>query len=87
LDSEHIGTVSVTPPSNVEATTLNQDQVELSWDEPSNTGGSPVLKYRIFVSEKDRQGSTLSIETSDARTTYKLKTPKAMYGKDYVFTV
>ena len=54
MDSEHIGTVSVTPPSNVEATTLNQDQVELSWDEPSNTGGSPVLKYRIFVSEKDR---------------------------------
>jgi hypothetical protein len=39
------------------------------------------------VTEKDSQGSTLSIETSDSKTSYKLKTPKAMFGKDYVFTV
>jgi hypothetical protein len=29
----------------------------------------------------------LDIETSDAKTSYKLKTPKAMHGKDYVFSV
>jgi hypothetical protein len=45
------------------------------------------MRYRIFIAEKDSQGSTLSIETTDAKTSYKIKTPKAMYGKNYVFTV
>ena len=69
------------------ASTLNNEKVELSWEEPAQTGGSPVQKYRIFVSEKDVSGSRLEINTNNARTTYELKTPKAMHGKDYIFTV
>jgi hypothetical protein len=32
-------------------------------------------------------GSKLEINTNNAKTSYKLKTPKAMHGKDYIFTV
>jgi hypothetical protein len=87
LDPEDIGTVGIGPPTGVTATTLSEDMIELSWDEPAQNGGSPVQKYRIFVSEKDVSGSRLEINTNDAKTFYKLKTPKAMHGKDYIFTV
>ena len=87
LDNEHIGTVSIPPPTGVEAATLSNDQVELTWEQPTITEGPPILKYRIFVAEKNSKGSTLSIETSDAKTSYKLRTPKAMYGREYVFSV
>ena len=87
LDQDKIGTVGISPPTGVTATTLSPDMIELSWDEPAQNGGSPVQKYRIFVSEKDVSGSRLEINTNDAKTFYKLKTPKAMHGKDYVFTV
>jgi hypothetical protein len=75
LDPENIGTVGIAPPTGVTASTLSNDKVELSWDEPAQTGGSPVQKYRIFVSEKDVSGSRLEINTNNARTTYELKTP------------
>ena len=32
-------------------------------------------------------GSKLKIETPDAKTDYKLKVPKSMWGKDYILTV
>jgi hypothetical protein len=32
-------------------------------------------------------GSKLKIETPDSKTTYKLKIPKTMWGKDYILTV
>jgi hypothetical protein len=87
LDPENHGTVGVAPPTGVTATTLSNDKVELSWEEPGQTGGSPIQKYRIFVSEKDVSGSRLEINTNNAHTSYELKTPKAMHGKDYIFTV
>ena len=87
MDPEDVGTVGSSPPTDVTATTLSPDMVELSWEEPEQTGGSPVQKYRIFVSEKDVSGSKLEINTNNAKTSYKLKTPKAMHGKDYIFTV
>ena len=87
LDPENIGTVGIGPPTGVTATTLSDDKVELSWDEPAQTGGSPVQKYRIFVQEKDVSGSKLEINTNNAKTSYELKTPRAMHGKDYIFTV
>lgn len=79
--------MGIGPPTGVTATTLSDDKVELSWDEPAQTGGSPVQKYRIFVQEKDVSGSKLEINTNNAKTSYELKTPRAMHGKDYIFTV
>jgi len=61
--------------------------VQLSWDEPQSNGGFPIVKYRIFVQEKDMSGSPLNILTLDSTTSYKLKTPKAMWGKDYIFSI
>lgn len=29
----------------------------------------------------------MNIESLDSKTSYKLKTPKSMYGKNYIFTV
>jgi hypothetical protein len=42
LDPENVGTVGIAPPTGVTATTLSNEKVELSWDEPTQTGGSPV---------------------------------------------
>lgn len=87
LDEEHVSTQSISSPQNLEATTLSYDMVELSWEEPITMGQSPVSHYRIFVQEKDSSGSTLNLLTTNAKTTYDLKTPKAMWGKDYILTV
>jgi hypothetical protein len=32
-------------------------------------------------------GSPFNILTFDSQTNYKLKTPKAMWGKDYIFSI
>jgi hypothetical protein len=87
LDPNDVGTVGIGPRPGVTATTLSNDKVNNGWDEPAQTGGSPVQKYRIFVSEKDVSGSRLEINTNNAKTSYELKTPLAMHGKDYIFTV
>jgi len=47
----------------------------------------PITRYRIFVQEKDTSGTRLDFTTPDARLSYMLKTPKSMWGKDYLVTV
>lgn len=74
MDREHVSTISITQPQNVNVKAINQDAVELTWDSPSNTGGSPINHYRIFVTEKDNSGSVARIETIGDKTSYKLKT-------------
>lgn len=59
----------------------------VSWDEPAQTGGSPLLKYRIFVNEKESQGSTINIDTTDNKTQYRIRTPPKMHGKDFTVQV
>jgi len=66
---------------------LTQDASEVTWDEPSSTGGSPIHHYRIFVTERDNAANVARIETSSNRTTYNLKTPRAMWGKDYLIMI
>lgn len=59
----------------------------ISWEEPQETGGSPILKYRLFIAEKDSQGSPYTVDTADSKTSHRLKTPPTMQGKDYTVTV
>lgn len=87
LDSQHIGTISVSQPQDVNANILSQEFVELNWTEPEDNGGSPIVRYRLYIQNKDMAGSKLKIETPDNKTTYKLKVPKWMWGKEYVLTV
>ena len=80
-------TLAVSQPGALKADVVNSDTVQLEWSEPEDNGGSPILRYRIFVQQQDRQGSKLRLETPDAKTTYQMKIPKTMVGKDYVVTI
>ena len=87
--------MTIPQPTHVDIKTLSQEAVEVTWEEPTQSGqgmggeasGKPIIKYRLFVQEKDSQALIYSADTSDNRTQYKLKTPPTMYGKDYIVTV
>jgi hypothetical protein len=66
---------------------LNQDTSEITWTEPTATGGSQIHHYRIFLTERDNAANVARIETSGNKTTYNLKTPRAMWGKDYLIMI
>lgn len=87
FDKQSTATISISQPTHVDIKTISQEAVTVSWDEPSETGGSPIQKYRLFIAEKDSQGSPYSVDTSDNKTTHRLKTPPSMQGKDFVVTV
>jgi hypothetical protein len=87
LDKEHVPTVSVSTPTGVNTKVITSEYMEVTWDESQKASEPDVLKFRLFISEKDNFGSTLSLETADDTTTFKLKTPKAMWGKDYLLTI
>ena len=84
LDKEHISTIAVPQPQGVNTRAVSNDFTELMWSESTN---KDITRYRIFVSEKDVSGSTLNFETPTANNTYRLKTPKSMWGKDYLVSV
>ena len=77
----------LSPPQDVNVNVLSQEFVELNWTEPEDNGGSPIVRYRLYIQHKDMAGSKLKIETPDNKTSYKLKVPKSMWGKEYVLTV
>jgi len=87
LDKEHVPTVSVSSPSNVNTRNINSEWTEITWDENTRAEEPDIMKYRIFISEKDSMGSTLNFETGDDSTSYQLRTPRSMWGKDYVLSV
>jgi hypothetical protein len=84
LDKEHISTIAVPQPQSVNTRVISNDYTELTWSEAAN---KDIARYRIFVSEKDVSGSTLNFETPTANSTYKLRTPKSMWGKDYLVSI
>jgi hypothetical protein len=86
LDSEKIPTVGISAPQNPDVK-VNLDSADLSWEEPEQTGDSPIVRYRVFISEKDSTGLPMIVTTNDAKTTYKVRFTKKMWGKDYVFSV
>lgn len=79
--------ITISQPTHVDVKTVSQEAVSVSWEEPAETGGSAILKYRLFIAEKDSQGSPYSVDTADNKTSHRLKTPPTMQGKDYVVTV
>lgn len=87
LDKEHVPTITVTAPSSVNTKAISSEMTEISWEENTRADEADIVKYRIFISEKDSMGSTLNFETSDDSTTYQLKTPRSMWGKDYLLSV
>lgn len=87
VNRTNVNTISITQPTNVEVRTISSDAVMLSWDEPTQTGGSPILKYRLRIAERDSQGSPYTVDTADSKTSHRLRTPAAMHGKDYTVTV
>lgn len=52
--------------------------MDLSWDQPQTDGGAPIKNYRLFIQDPQNQLQGLTVETADAKTTYRLKTPPAM---------
>lgn len=87
LDREHIATVGISPPQNVNAKTLTQETAEVTWTEPNTPGSSQIHHYRIFVTDRDNSANVGKIETSSNKTSYNLKTPRAMWGKDFIITI
>jgi len=83
----NVTTLGISQPTNLEIKTLNSDTVLFDWDEPTKTGGSPILRYRLRISEKDNLGSPYTFDTTDDKTEVKFKTPRAMQGKDWTVTV
>jgi len=72
----NVTTLGISQPTNLEIKTLSSDTVLFDWDEPAKTGGSPILKYRLRISEKDNLGSPYSFDTTDDKTEFKFKTPR-----------
>ena len=87
LNRTNMTTISISQPTGVEVKTISQEAVMVSWEEPTATGGSPILKYRLRIAEKDSQGSPYTVYTADSKTTHRLKTPTTMQGKDYTVTI
>jgi hypothetical protein len=56
LDAEKIATVSLEAPKNPDVKVGNEF-ADLTWEEPTvKEGDDPVIKYRLFLSEKDSTG-------------------------------
>lgn len=87
LDKEHVPSVTVTQPINVNTKANSNEITEISWEENTRADEREIVKYRIFITERDSMGSTLNFETADDTTSYLLKTPRSMWGKDYLLSV
>lgn len=61
--------------------------MDLSWDQPQTDGGAPIKNYRLFIEDPQNQFQSLTVETENAKTSYRLKTPPAMQGRFYAATV
>ena len=58
-------------PTNLTAASQGQSQIGLSWTAPASDGGSPIVGYRIEVSENSGVGWTVLVQnTATTATTY-----------------
>ena len=68
FDKANTAVITISQPTHVDVKTLSQEAVIVSWEEPAESGGSAILKYRLFIAEKDSQGSPYSVDTADNKT-------------------
>ena len=87
LDKQNIPTIGISQPTNVQIKTVTYELVDITWEEPTQTGGQTISHYRVFVTDKDNTASSFNFETRDFKTSYQLKTPKVMQGKAFIVTV
>ena len=58
-------------PTNLQATGVSETRIDLSWNEPGNTGGADIVGYRIEVSTTGTGGwSDLVADTGSTARTY-----------------
>jgi len=57
-------------PIGLTATAISSSQINLSWNTPSNNGGSPITGYQILRSTNDGSWSTIVSNTGSTSTTY-----------------
>ncbi len=71
LDSEPPSQYTVaTPPRGLTATAISPIQVDLSWNYPSDDGGTPITGYRIDVKVGNANYITLVQDTDSSSRTY-----------------
>lgn len=58
------------PPTNLAASAISPSQINLSWNTPSNNGGSPITGYKIERSVNGGAFSVLVSNTGSTSTTY-----------------
>ena len=80
-DGKHRVVESIPQPTSVQVEQKNQDNIEISWQQPNEDGGASIANYRIFIEDKMNQHSFVTIETSDSRPFYKLSAPQSIWGK------
>jgi Fibronectin type III domain len=57
-------------PTNLSATVLSSSEIDLSWNAPTNDGGSPITGYRIQSSTDGSTWTTIVKNTGTTGTTY-----------------
>lgn len=87
LDPNKYVSYAIPAPMNLQAVPSGSAWVDLSWEEPPVGTGPAIKNYRLFVSDPQNTYQGLTIETTDAKTTYRLNTPEPMHGKFYAATV
>jgi len=71
LDSEPPSKYSVSsPPQSLTATAISPIQIDLSWNYPTNDGGTPITGYRIDVKVGNSNYITLQQDTDSSTRTY-----------------
>ena len=86
-DKQHIPTIGISQPTNVQIKNVMQDLYEISWDEPTKNDGSAIQFYRIFLTDQDSSSNTFNFETFNSKTVYQFRAQKIMYGKSFVVTI
>jgi hypothetical protein len=78
----YAATITVpTAPQNFRAMPGDR-QVQLSWDAPSNNGGSPIIGYELIISDTDGNATTVNITESNRYTSTDL-----INGSLYTFII
>ena len=79
------GNTAPNPPSSLSATAVSPTQINLSWTAPSNTGGTPIIGYKI--ERKSGTGSYSILITNTGNATTKASNTGLTTGTTYYYKV